>query len=328
VSSDPQRRQALLGVKLSALVRDHWGEAARTPSPFPGGAALNDDGTAWVLVDEEPARALGGALGWARRHQIRQLHVLVEDDVASDLARRARAFAAQPNIWRVRGRSLTVAEPAPLAPRAPSLDGLATVMAAIEAGGAEVIVEHGAVMGEVLGLEVCRVVDGRLQVGVGKHDREAHLLAHGERPALEALPEVVQEVLRFRRPDAPVHQANQLAQERWLRSVVCARPELLGLPSTASLRKVPSPVPRPDLRRPAPAPAAGEDVLVVCSTGVDVDLVPGAADAWMAEGQPSRLLLAVPEGDDHPLTYDLAASLVHPAEVVTVRKDWRSAYPD
>src|SRR3954447_23491745 len=136
VSSDPQRRQALLGVKLSALVRDHWGEAARTPSPFPGGAALNDDGTGWVLVDEEPARALGGALGWARRHQIRQLHVLVEDDVAADLARRARAVAAQPKIWRGTGRSVPAAEPAPLESSAPSLDGLATLMAAIEAGGA------------------------------------------------------------------------------------------------------------------------------------------------------------------------------------------------
>jgi hypothetical protein len=152
------------------------------------------------------------------------------------------------------------------------------------------------------------------------------LLAHGERPATEALPGVVEEVRRYRRPGAPVHPANQLAQERWLRAVICARPDLVGLPPEIVLRKMPSPVPRPDLRRPAPAPAAGPDLLVVCSTGVDVDLVPAATDAWLATGRPSRLLLVTPEGDDHPLTYDLAALLEHQAEVLTVGNDWRSAY--
>ena len=324
---DAQRRQLLLRVKLAALVRDRWGETERTPSAFPGGAALKQPGGGgWVLVEDDPARALGGAMGWARREEPGELHLLVEDAAAAAaLARRSAEFARPPAIWLVEGRTLRSVEPAPLPAEPDAPPGLETLAAAIEAAGAEVVVEHGDLLGEVLGLEVCRVVDGKLRVGVGKHDREAHLLAHGEQPALEALPRVVEEVRRFRRPGAPVHPANQLAGERWLRAVVCDEPSLVGLPGDARLRKMPSPVPRPDLRRPAPAPALADDVLVVCSTGVDVDLVPAAADAWVMAGRPARLLLAVPEGDDHPLTYDLAASLRQPAEVVKVRKDWRSA---
>jgi len=38
----------------------------------------------------------------------------------------------------------------------------------------------------------------------------------------------------------------------------------------------------------------------------------------------ARLLLAVPERDDHPVTRALAAQLRSPAEVVAVSGDWRT----
>jgi hypothetical protein len=53
-------------------------------------------------------------------------------------------------------------------------------------------------------------------------------------------------------------------------------------------------------------------------------LVPLATDARLADGRNPRLVLAVPEGDDHPVTRRLAAALVEPAEVVTVPADWRA----
>ena len=60
-------------------------------------------------------------------------------------------------------------------------------------------------------------------------------------------------------------------------------------------------------------------MVVVCSAGIDLDLVPFAADARDALGGPdARLLLAVPERDDHPVTRELAARLAVPAEVVPV----------
>jgi hypothetical protein len=88
-------------------------------------------------------------------------------------------------------------------------------------------------------------------------------------------------------------------------------------------------VERTDLRQPAPAPAGGVDlsgrpIVVVCSTGIDVDLVPAAADARLSDGRDARLVLVVPEGDDHPVTHALAAALADPAEVVTLPGDWRA----
>jgi hypothetical protein len=59
--------------------------------------------------------------------------------------------------------------------------------------------------------------------------------------------------------------------------------------------------------------------VVVCSVGIDLDLVPFAADARGAVGlADARLLLAVPERDDHPVTRAVATRLRQPAEVVPV----------
>ena len=323
-------RQRLFAAKLRALVRDNWGDpgADAAPGTFPGGATLRQGRQGWVLAQDRPWRALGGALAWGRQAGVDQLHVLGEEATGL-LARRAAAFARPAQVWRVEGRSVTAAQadPVPVEPGLPpEVEELIPVLAG---AGAEPVVEHGVLTGEVLGLEVARVVGsgaGRsLQVGVGKFDREAQLLIHGDRPPVEALAAAVAAVREVRRPDAPAHQVNQLARERWLRSVVVANPAMVG---ASSLVPAPSPVLRTDLRQPAPAPAAGVDaagrpLLVVCSTGIDVDLVPAAADARLADGRGPRLVLVVPETDDHPLTRALAAALAEPAEVVPVAGDWR-----
>jgi hypothetical protein len=71
--------------------------------------------------------------------------------------------------------------------------------------------------------------------------------------------------------------------------------------------------------------ADGSPVVVACTVGMSLDLVPAAADARAALIPDARLLLAVPERDDHPGTRRLAARLVRPAEVVPVPGDWRAA---
>ena len=96
----------------------------------------------------------------------------------------------------------------------------------------------------------------------------------------------------------------------------------------ASLRPVPSVVPRTNLKDTGVASAvgldaAGEPVVVTCSTGVDLDLVPSAADDRAARADGARLLLAVPARDALPLTRDLAARLARPAEVVGLDGEWR-----
>ena len=160
---------------------------------------------AWVLVEDEPERGLGPALAWALRNGATSLHVLAERATGL-LARRAGGVTFPIEVWHVDERVLlpAVAEPlaAPREPSAAHLDLIETIVA----GGAEPVVEHGVVTGEVRGLEVCRVVDDpdtgavRLEVGVGAHDREAFAILHGDVPTVDALAGVVRAVADRRGP--------------------------------------------------------------------------------------------------------------------------------
>lgn len=268
-------------------------------------------------------------MAWGRREGLDELHVLA-GEATGVLARRASAFAVAPVVWRVDGRSLETAQPSPPEREASLPPDVAAFTSMIETAGADAVVERGVLRAEVLGLEVARVVadhEGtRLEVGVGAFDREAQRMVHGDRPTAEALAAAVAAVRRVRRPDAPTHQVNQLGGERWMRAILVRRPGLVG---ASSLTPAPSPVERTDLRQRAPAPAVGVDVdgrplVVVCSTGIDVDLVPAAADARLADGRDARLVIVVPEVDDHPLTRALAAALRDPAQVVALPGDWRT----
>lgn len=293
---------------------------------FPGGATLVAEGRGFVLVEEDAARSLGGALAWARSAGVSSLVLVAPADVAGLLARRALAFAVPPAVYLAVGREVEPAVPSPL-PVEPALSPDDSRFAAMFAeAGAEPVVEQGVLVAEVLGLEVARVVDGQLEVGVGKHDREAQKLMHPDRQPFEALLAAVDAVRAVRRADGPPHPMRDLAASRWLRAVVCARPSLAGVPDGVPLRPVSATVPRADLRVPAPAPAAGPGVVVVCSTGIDIDLVPTAADEFAAHADTpdARLVLVVPEIDVHPVTRSLAASLKRPAEIVAVPPDWRS----
>lgn len=317
---DPQQRARLLAATLQALVETTAGPGDRRSLAFPGGAALaGDDGT-WVLSDAEPARALGPALAVARQAtgSLEGVHVLAREATGL-LARRAGEFASPPTIHRIEGTSLVLAAPELLAADPPLDPRLAPFADQIVAAGADPVVEHGRLVGEVAGLEVCRVeiIDDvpRLSVGVGRFDREANELLGSD-----SLERVVELVRQRRVVDTDPNPLKRWAGGRYLRSKVLHDPSLVGADHLAPM---PSTVEAPDLRVSWPAPAtgldaAGEPVVVVCSVGVDLDLVPAAAEARLADGRDARLVIAVPPRDVHPVTTALAASLRRPAEVVAV----------
>lgn len=321
---DPQQRSRLLATQLTALVRDRCGEGGVAPGVFPGGAALVRGDTAWVLLDDAPQRGLGPALAWALQQGAGALDLVAATETET-LARRASQFAPAPTVWRLEGRQLVLAAAGPLPP-APSLDRrLVPFVELITAAGAWPIVEHGELTGEVAGLEVCRgTIDtdtgvARLEVGVGRHDREAFALLHGDVPPLTALADVVRKVAPHRRVDADPHPLNRLVPERLLRVRLIDQPGLVG---ARQLRPAAPPVRREGVKPMTPAVCVGEDLdgrsmVVVTSVGIDLDLVPFAADARLAHGNgDARLVLAVPRRDDHPVTRRLAARLAQPAEVI------------
>ena len=327
-SAPSEMRARLLGVKLSALVREHIGDPDRPiePAVFPGGAALFVDRTAWVLLDERPARGLGGAVAWSVRNGAEDLQLVAESSTGS-LARRAAEFALPITVWHAEGRSLlpAVAEPLPVATDV--LPEHVALVDLIAEGGADPTVEHGVIAGEVRGLEVCRVVTdentgaARLEVGIGAHDREAFALLHGDRPTVEALRDVVEAVRVHRLPDAAPHPLNRLAGERSLRHDAVADPARIG---AAQLAPAAPPVPRDNVKDPVPCVAVGTSVdgrplVAVFSSGVDLDVVPFAADARRGlhdESADVDLVIVVPERDRLPVTVSLAEMLRRPARVV------------
>jgi len=328
-----ERRQALLEAKLRALVRDHTGRDG-TGAPFGLGAGLLAGDTAWALVDRDPARSLGAVLAWARRHAASQVHVVVggeERDAAGVLARRAGAFASPPSVWVAEGRDLAAAPPAAPPAEEPLDSRVARLADVLIDAGVDLVVEHGVLLGEVLGLEVARVVSGRdepmLELGVGRFDRDATHELYGAAPPADTLAGVVEVVRHHRRPGAAPHPLNRLAPERWLRARLLGEPALVA---AAHLEPVAPPLPRANLAQPSVAPAVGTDaaggpVVAVCSVGIDLDLVPAAADVRLAHApEDARLVLVLPERDDHPVTRALAAALRHPAGVETVPGDWRA----
>jgi len=280
-----------------------------------------------VLADVEPQRALGPALALARQVAADEpLHLLV-DGAGGLLARRASQFRVVPTVWVVEGARLVAAGPEPL-PVPPPLDPRTAPFAdVLTAAGADPVVEHGRLIGEVEGLEVARVtiLDGepRLEVGVGRFDREAHALLSAGQPTDATLRQVVELVRRHRTGGGEGHHPlNLLAAARRLRAQLVRAPGLVGADHLVPMAPV---VEAPDLRTPWPAPATGLDpdgrpVVVVCSVGVDLDLVPAAADSRLAAfpAGGARLVLAVPQRDRHPVTLALAGMLAEPAGVVGI----------
>lgn len=316
------------------MITDHEGPLDLEPSLFPGGGAARAGDRGWFLAGEEPARALGAALAWASRHDIGDLRVLAEA-VTEVLARRAVLFDPAPTIWRIEGRTLHEVTAAPgWLPVAEDLTGAegSEFARLLADAGADVVVEHGVVAGEVLGLEIARVVvaeDGSaaLEVGVGRHDREAFAMVHGDLPTREALASVIATVRENRRAGAEPHPLSRLAQERWVRAVLHERPDLVGC---ARLAPVVPLLARDSVKDVVPACLLGEDlegrtVVVACSVGIDLDLVPTAAEVRAHYAPDARLLLALPARDDSPVTRRIAARLRDPAEIVVLPDDWRSA---
>jgi hypothetical protein len=333
-----ERRGRLLGIKLRALVADHLARPIEAePVGFPMGAGLLVGPSAWVLVDGPADRSLGAAIAWAIRHAASGLDVIAEADTGQ-LARRARAFALPVDVWFAQGRSLLAAIAEPLPPPPPPDPAHLELAPTIAAAGADVNVEHGVVFGEVRGLEVCRVVaeptvghiaeigdqrptshDGvSLEVGVGANDREAFRIIHGDVPTVDALAAVVESVRAHRSPGAPAHPLNRLAQERAMRWQLQHRPELIGL---RALRPAEPPVPRPNLKDVTPCVGvgvddAGDEVSVVCSVGVDLDLAAFVADVQAMRPEP--VVVALRDRDAVAITSEVLGALRVPVEVRTV----------
>lgn len=335
----PATTSNLLVAKVLGVARTQGATPVGAPQPLGGGAAtMVEGGGAWVLVQRDAERALGAALAWSVRHGATSTTCVVDvgrdgrpqRDAAGLVAAKAAAMSAPPTVLLLARTGIEVAAPSVLPSHVPAVASALASLRLDDAAAARIdVVVHadGALTFEILGLEVARVAaDGSLLVGAGKHDRDATNELYGGEPTREALVRAAEVIRQERRADAAPGPANLLQRERWLRHALMADRALLGL--DGPLVAVPDPTPPVDLRRPRPAGATTQEgtVLVVCSAGIDLDLVPTAAwlRAWAAP-QAERIVLVVPTGDDQPILADMAPLLPVAATVTAVTAPWEHA---
>jgi len=111
--------------------------------------------------------------------------------------------------------------------------------------------EHGVLTAEVRGLEIARIENGELAVGVGKHDREGHRMANPDADPVVALQSLADRVRLERTADAPQGLMTSLSRDGGC-AASCVR-----TPNSSAPRSSPSsepPLPRrtcvpPPLRR-------------------------------------------------------------------------------
>ena len=329
MSLDAERLGGLARVKLEALVRRAFPEVTADAEAFNAGVGIAQGDQAFVHLIGQAPSPMAAVLAWGEQRRASELHLIVDapDHV---LVLQARGLDPAPTIWQAVDADLRPigdgAEPVP------SLDVPDVVLAEVpvlEAAGCDIVVEHGVVIGEILGVEVARIaveVDGQalVRVGVGLYDQEAHALVHAKSSVGDRLEQVVTEVRRHRSGDAGPHPLNRIARERWLRSLVVADPSLLGLDALELEAPL---VPRSGIHEQRPVAARGTrgnaDVLVVCSTGIDLDLVPMAA-GHIGDRRPDEVVLVLPARDHHDIIARMVDRLAVPSTLTSIRDPWES----
>ena len=280
-----------------------------------------------------PALVVGRPAGRDRRPPGRRRRRRRRWPAGPACSRAARRSGASTARDLVRRRAPTRPRSRPAASRRPSWPS------SLVDADLEVVVEHGIVRGEVLGLEVARIVDGTSTTapdrraaarGRGGHaDRELQRCSHGDLPPDDQLARVV-EIVRAaaagRRRAAP-------AQPAGARALAPGPARRRARPASAWPRCARSPpaVPRPTCATRAVAwrvgvdrdgDAGGRGLLGRASTSTSSPPPPTPA---LAVDPDAALVLVVPERDAHPVTRAPGrAACVRPAEVVTVAGDWRA----
>jgi len=330
VSDPDSRRPGLIAAALATIAREDGASPGTSATPIPGGAVLVSGEHIWAWLEDRPEHSLGAVIALAARGRALRVSLVMPEscrDSAGTVARRASQWELPIDVSLLSGRDRRPVTATPAAGEAAPIQGVEDHVPSLVAAGADPVVEHGVLTGEVAGLEVCRVVDDhphpRLEVGVGVHDREAFGMLHGDTPARDSLARIVGVVRAHRRPGADPHPLNRLAPERYLRH------RLVTDPSAAivtAARPVAGVLPRRNLSDPAPAHLLGtvDDVpsLIACTTGVDLGAMVDAVDTWHWYGeQADRLVVVVPARNRLPVADAMAGIAGVPITIRTVDDD-------
>ncbi|MDG1411660.1 MAG: hypothetical protein P8L46_04725 [Acidimicrobiales bacterium] len=334
MSLDPAQRAGLERARAVALAREQFELDASADDvevdAAPFGVTVHSSTRAVVVVSSDDLAVLGGVLVWRQRHPDVDVDVVVEHHAGTH-ARRVDMVAPEMTVWSLGSQgapSVLAVTPDVLPEPHPTTPGTASIVAMIKRCGASIVVEDGIVRAEVMGLEVGRVVESAsgptLEVGVGRFDREAGVLLHAGRDIEETLADVIGRVAKHRQEGVPAHAINRLARERWLREVILNDPGLARISAASLVEPIP---PRSNLLDACPAALFGKDgeadVLVVCTVGADLGVVPAVADLIMRH-RPDLVRIVLPQRDVLPHLQQLVTRLGVPTELLGIDPPWQN----
>lgn len=324
---DAERRAQLENARALSLLRQCFDvdPAAVTIGSAPFGITALGHDRAWIVSMSDDLAVLGGVLVWLDRHRPVQADLVV-DHHAGVHARRAALLAPELTVWQTDGDSVAAAAAEPIPDPLPRPDDAAHLEAMFVDEGLDVVCEDGILRGELAGLEVGRILHGPdgpvLEAGVGRFDREAGVLLHAGRSPAEALRDAVAQVRPHRSRGAVGHAVNRLGRERWLRHEVINDPAVVGVALPSLVEPIPA---RRNLLEAVPAALVGVDdgvsVLVVCSVGVDLGLVPAIADLT-ARHAPTEVRVVMPDRDRLPYVERLLDRLPVAAGLHAISPPW------
>ena len=316
----------LAAVKLRAIASTiGFKPESATNQDFPFGAGLTHEHRGALYVTRDHIRTIGPTLLWMQKHHLTEVDLVIEGD-AGIPARRAQSLTCNLRVWQMLNGTLQPAQPAPHLPKIQPPDSHEQFTSLIQQCGADVVREHGILTGEVLGLEVCRVVDTpegpKLEIGVGAHDRETFQLVNAHRTIEESLTQVVATVTQYRAPGAEPHPLNRLAPERRLRHHILNNPHLVN---ATALQPAEPPVIRHNLLDASACIAQGtttsnEPLIVAITATVDVDIVTFAIDAQLREHPQAHITIATYAGNLTPSLRKIADTAARPIGFVDLSR--------
>jgi hypothetical protein len=305
----------LAAVKLRAIASAvGFNTSDATPQDFPFGAGLTHQHRGALYVTRDHIRTIGPTLLWMQKHHLTEVDLVIEGD-AGIPARRAQALTCNLRVWQMLNGTLQPATPAPHLPKIQPPDSHEQFVSLIQHCGADVVREHGILTGEVLGLEVCRVVDTpegpKLEVGVGAIDRETFQLVHAHRSIEDSLTEVATFVTQHRMPGAPHHPLGKMAGERLLRHLILNNPQLIN---AKELQPAEPPLPRTSLRDHNPCVATGTNtentpIVAVFTDTIDIDIIGFAIDAQLREHPHAHITISSYAGNLTPSLRSVAEAI-------------------
>jgi len=301
---------------------------------LPDGAGLVLGGAEpWAHFITEFDRGLGAILLLADRSGATKVSIYSDSPLRA-LTRQAACFDFEIETMTLVGREPVPSESAPPELEVPTPDVAVLALSGTDVDGVRTVTEHGEAVAEVAGLEIARAsVDNgelRVRVGVGSIDQDlAEMMVPGV-ASIDRIRAAATLVRQHRRPDAPPHPLQRVAPERWLRHRLVDKPQRWGF---ADLKPVSLLAPRVGLRLNALAAALGSrpdgsPALVVCSVGVNPELVPLAADLRQARHPDAELVLATPGPDLHAAIVRQANRLTTPVTLLTTPSVTRSWPPE